>query len=84
MSISLSNDNYKSYICIQSGVQTHLMNHTKKEQRARPRNPLFVQNTKKNKKNDRNYKIIPFILVVNYIIWSVNIKIKVWYSLISN
>ena len=43
MSISLSKDRWRSYICIPSGAQTHIIAHTKGEPQARVSNPFFVQ-----------------------------------------
>ena len=45
-SISWSKDRWRSYICIPSGAQTHIIAHTKGEPRARLSNPFLCR--KKN------------------------------------
>ena len=51
MSISWSKDRWRSFICIPREGQTHIMTHTKREPRARPLNPFFLQ-----KNHFRNYQ----------------------------
>ena len=45
MSISWSKERWRSYICIPSGAQTHMMTHLKREPRGQLRDPLLCRKT---------------------------------------
>ena len=44
-SLSWSKERWRSYICIPSGAQTHMMTHTKREPRGQPRDPFMCRKT---------------------------------------